>query len=160
MPEAPTGRFWLPSRPGNPELAAFPLAPEPSGERRARWAAETIRADDPLRRHKTSERAQYDAALRQIAATPGVFDVLFCNERGEVAEGARSNVFVERDGVLLTPPLASGALPGVLRADLLASGRAREAVLHPDDLDGGFWLGNALRGLVRVAGVDPALPSA
>ena len=145
---------------GNPELAAFPLAPEPAGERRARWAVETIRADDPLRRHKTSERAQYDAALRQIAATPGVFDVLFCNERGEVAEGARSNVFVERDGVLLTPPLASGALPGVLRADLLASGRAREAVLYPDDLDGGFWLGNALRGLVRVAGVDPALPSA
>lgn len=44
----------------------------------------------------------------------------------------------------------SGALPGVLRADLLARGQAREAVLRPADLADGFWLGNALRGLVRV----------
>lgn len=141
---------------GHPELAALPLAPEPVGERRARWARQTIRADDPLRRHKTSERAEYDAALSEIATTPEVFDVLFCNERGEVAEGARSNVFIERDGLLLTPPLTSGALPGVLRSELLASGRAREAVLYPEDLDGGFWLGNALRGLVWVSGVDAA----
>jgi para-aminobenzoate synthetase/4-amino-4-deoxychorismate lyase len=67
-----------------------------------------------------------------------------------VAEGARSNVFVERDGVLLTPPLSSGALPGVLRASLLASGRAKEAVLWPADLQQGFYLGNALRGLIRT----------
>jgi para-aminobenzoate synthetase/4-amino-4-deoxychorismate lyase len=67
-----------------------------------------------------------------------------------VAEGARSNVFVERDGLLWTPPLESGALPGVLRAELLAAGLAREAVLRPPDLAGGFWLGNALRGLVAV----------
>ena len=77
--------------------------------------------------------------------------MVFLNERGEVAEGARSSVFVERDGVLLTPPLNSGALPGVLRAALLASGRAREAMLMPADLAGGFWLGNALRGLIPVA---------
>ena len=76
--------------------------------------------------------------------------MVFLNECGEVAEGARSNVFVERDGVLLTPPLASGALPGVLRAELLASGRAREAALRPDDLHDGFLLGNALRGLIPV----------
>jgi hypothetical protein len=50
------------------------------------------------------------------------------NECGEVAEGARSNIFVERDGVLLTPPIESGALPGVLRADLLARGQARSGV--------------------------------
>ncbi|HXE37716.1 MAG TPA: aminotransferase class IV, partial [Azonexus sp.] len=65
-------------------------------------------------------------------------------------EGARSNVFVDCDGVLLTPPLSSGCLPGVLRAELLGSGRAREAILRPEDLVSGFWLGNALRGLIRV----------
>ena len=73
-----------------------------------------------------------------------------------MAEGARSNVFFERDGQLLTPPLNSGALPGVLRAELLASGRAREAVLLPDDLQQGFWLGNALRGLIAVRLESPA----
>jgi para-aminobenzoate synthetase/4-amino-4-deoxychorismate lyase len=46
--------------------------------------------------------------------------------------------------------LSSGALPGVLRGALLASGRAREAVLQPNDLQQGFWLGNALRGLLPV----------
>ncbi|MGB5008758.1 MAG: aminotransferase class IV, partial [Candidatus Dechloromonas phosphoritropha] len=49
---------------------------------------------------------------------------MFLNERGEVAEGARSNVFVGRDGTLLTPSLSSsGCLPGVLRAELLAACR-------------------------------------
>lgn len=135
---------------GQPEVAAFPLQPEPAGPRRAWLAAEAIDADDPLRRHKTTERGLYDAALQRIAGDPAVFDVVFVNQRGELAEGARSNLFVERDGILLTPPLGSGALPGVLRGELLASGRAREVVLLPADLQQGFWLGNALRGLIAV----------
>ncbi len=119
-------------------------------EYRVVMATRCIDSGDPLRRHKTTARAIYDTALQGIANDPAIFDVVFLNERGEVAEGARSNVFVERDGVLLTPPLTSGALPGVLRAALLAEGRAREAVLWPEDLQQGFWLGNALRGLLRV----------
>jgi para-aminobenzoate synthetase/4-amino-4-deoxychorismate lyase len=135
---------------GQVEVQSFPLAAEPDGPRFARLAGERIDSGDPLRLHKTTERALYDAALRNIATEPQVFDVVFLNERGEVAEGARSTVFVERDGVLLTPPLASGALPGVLRAELLAAGRAREAALGVEDLAAGFWLGNALRGLIQV----------
>ena len=119
--------------------------------RRAALAKQAIDSRDVLRRHKTTARPLYDAALRSLPADSPVFDFVFLNERGEVAEGARSNVFVERDGVLLTPPVESGALPGVLRASLLAAGKAREAVLWPADLADGFWLGNALRGLVRVA---------
>ena len=113
-------------------------------------ATRRIVSGDPLRRHKTTARQLYDEALGSLVPDSPVFDVVFLNERGEVAEGARSNVFVEREGVLLTPPLDSGALPGVLRAELLASGQARETVLWPEDLRDGFWLGNALRGLVRV----------
>ncbi|MCK6411872.1 MAG: aminodeoxychorismate synthase component I [Azonexus sp.] len=139
---------------GRPEVAAFPLLPEAEGPRRAWLAAETIDADDPLRRHKTTERGLYDAALQRIAGDPALFDVVFLNQRGELAEGARSNLFVERDGILLTPPLRSGALPGVLRGELLASGRAREAVLYPADLRDGFWLGNALRGLHRISTLE------
>ena len=139
---------------GDITAEAFPLADEPAGERLARWASATIRSDDPLRRHKTTVRAAYDAALKSIADEPRVFDLVFLNERGEVAEGARSNVFVERNGVLLTPPESSGALPGVLRAELLAAGLAQEAVLQPGDLAQGFWLGNALRGLVPARLAD------
>ena len=45
---------------------------------------------------------------------------------------------------------AVGLLPGVLRAELLAEGRCREAELAPDDLRGAFLVGNALRGLIRA----------
>lgn len=135
---------------GEIEVQTFSLPAEPEGMRQAKWADARIDSSDPLRRHKTTERHIYDVALRQLPPNSSLFDVIFLNERGEVAEGARSNVFVERDGIFLTPPLASGCLPGVLRAELLASARAREAVLMPADLADGFWLGNALRGLIRV----------
>lgn len=138
-------------RAGEIEIQAAPLADTPPSARLAELADARIDSGDPLRRHKTTERRLYDAALQDLAADSPVFDRIFVNERGELAEGARSNVFVERDGVLLTPTLESGALPGVLRAELLASGRAREAVLHPADLGGEFWLGNALRGLIKVS---------
>ena len=133
---------------GQIEVQSFALDAAPPALQQAVLADVRIASGDPLRRHKTTERRLYDDALRDLPDDGSVFDAVFLNERGEVAEGARSNVFVERDGVFLTPPLSSGCLPGVLRAELLATGRAREAVLWPDDLKTGFWLGNALRGLM------------
>jgi len=104
-----------------------------------------VTSTDLLQQHKTSWRPLYDRPSGMGDET------LFCNERGELAEGSRSNIFVERDGVLLTPPLSSGALDGRLRAELIASGRAREAVLTPEDLKGtNAWFGNSLRGLIRA----------
>ena len=56
---------------------------------------------------------------------------MFLNERGEVTEGSRTNVFVERDGVWLTPPLSCGALDGCLRREMIEAGapRVEERVL-------------------------------
>ncbi len=133
---------------GQIEVQSFALDPSSPTLQLAVLAEQRIVSGDLLRRHKTTERHLYDEALRGLPSDGSVFDAIFLNERGEVAEGARSNVFIERDGVFLTPPLSSGCLPGVLRAELLATGRAREAVLWPDDLRTGFWLGNALRGLM------------
>lgn len=107
-------------------------------------------AGDYLRRYKTTARSGYDRAL--AALPPGVFDAIFLNARGEVCEGARSNVFVERDGRLLTPPLSCGLLPGVLRRELIDAGCAVECSLTRSDLLRAerLYLGNALRGLVAV----------
>lgn len=135
---------------GRMAIESVALDAAPPSPRLARLAAARIDSCDPLRRHKTTARRLYDEALRDLPADSPVFDAIFLNERGEVAEGARSNVFVERDGMLLTPPPGSGALPGVLRAHLLEQGKAREAVLYPADLQDGFLLGNALRGLIPV----------
>ncbi len=102
---------------------------------------------DKLLRHKTTRRDLYENALAQAR---GADEVIFLNERDEICEGARTNVFVGGDGALLTPPLSCGLLPGVLRADLLARGKAREKILRLDDLRGGFFLGNSLRGLLAA----------
>ena len=101
---------------------------------------------EPLLRHKTTRREIYETELARSNAD----EVLFLNEREEVCEGARANVFLAREGVLLTPPLSSGLLPGTLRAHLLREGRAREAVLRLADFEGAeFYMGNSVRGLVR-----------
>ena len=115
-------------------------------------ADEVLDGDDYLLRHKTTARSRYDAVLASLAATPEVFDAVFFNTRGEVCEGARSNVYIERDGMLLTPPVSSGLLPGVMRRHLLESGRAVECVLYREDLltAPAVFLSNALRGLFPV----------
>ena len=82
-------------------------------------APDATTADDLFLRHKSSVRARYDAAWRAAEAQGG-FDMLFFNERGELTEGGRSNVFVKLDGRWHTPPLSCGLLPGVQRAAMLA----------------------------------------
>ena len=106
---------------------------------------------DPLLRHKSTARARYDAALR-VAVAAGHFDTLFFNTRGELAEGCRSNVFVERGGRLLTPPESAGLLNGICRRRLLREGRAIETTLTRADVlaADALYVSNALRGLVEV----------
>ncbi len=95
--------------------------------------------------HKTSDRSVYAMPILNGTAHP-----VFHDAEGYLTEGAIWNLFVERDGKLLTPPLSRGLLPGVLRAELLASGEAIEADLKAGDLDSGLYVGNSLRGLVKA----------
>ncbi len=100
-------------------------------------------------RHKTSDRGFYAEALA-AAQHYGAAEALLVGENGLVTEGSFTNIFVERGGILLTPPAQLGLLPGVLRRSLIESGRAKEAELTLNDLADGFLLGNAVRGLVKA----------
>ena len=111
-----------------------------------------LRAGDFRLAHKTSLRDRYDLARAESAAA----EVLFVDEPGFVTEGSWSNIFVEREGVLLTPPLSLGLLPGVLRAELIEKGRAAESHLRLADLAEGFYVGNSLRGLVPARLAEPS----
>ncbi|WP_375380658.1 aminodeoxychorismate synthase component I [uncultured Sphingomonas sp.] len=95
-------------------------------------------------RHKTSDRGFYDAAR----AAAGAAEVVFVDPAGRLTEGSFTSLFVPRGDRLATPPLTLGLLPGVLRAELIEEGRAVEAELRAEDLAGGFFVGNALRGLM------------
>jgi para-aminobenzoate synthetase/4-amino-4-deoxychorismate lyase len=97
-------------------------------------------------RHKTSARGFYDAAR----AAAGTAEIVFETADGSLTEGSFTNLFVPRGDRLVTPPLAQGLLPGVLRAHLIDSGQAVEGRVTRIDLRDGFLLGNALRGLFRA----------
>jgi para-aminobenzoate synthetase / 4-amino-4-deoxychorismate lyase len=108
-----------------------------------------MRSNDWLLRHKTTRRAEYDRGWREAEAN-GAFDTLFFNERGELTEGGRSNVFVKLEGRWWTPPLSAGVLPGVMRAVLLddrAFGAVeRELTLRELHAAEALLICNALRG--------------
>ena len=117
-----------------------------------RIARTRLDSADPLARHKTSRRETYMAARSEYQVHQAE-EVILLNERREVCEGTITNVFADMgDDVLLTPALGCGLLPGVLRAELLDEGRAREAVLGPGDLMDArqLYVGNSLRGLIRA----------
>jgi len=128
------------------------LQGDPNRIVRARIAPERTDPDDAMLYHKTSHRPLYAPAFEQ-AVRDGFDDVLFLNQRGEVTEGAISNVFVEKDGRWSTPPVESGLLAGVFRRHLLATrNEIEERVLFLNDLRqaDGVYIANAVRGLRRV----------
>ncbi|WP_144162378.1 aminodeoxychorismate synthase component I [Paraburkholderia sp. BCC1885] len=149
---------------GAVQIAAAPLSPLPllpNGEVGVLLAPDhgfaATEASDALLHHKTTRRADYDRGWRSAEAL-GAFDTLFFNERGELTEGGRSNVFVKLGGRWWTPPLSSGVLPGVMRGVLLedAGLDAAERVLTRDDVLNAqaLLVCNALRGALpaRVVG--------
>jgi 4-amino-4-deoxychorismate lyase len=142
---------------GNVTASTQPYEPlAPSKVWTLRVARIRLHSADPLVRHKTSRREVYIKARAEYQVHQAD-EMILLNERGEICEGTITNIFADHgDGVLVTPALASGLLPGVLRAELLETGRAVEAVLGPSDLMDAeaLFVGNSLRGLIpaRLAG--------
>jgi para-aminobenzoate synthetase/4-amino-4-deoxychorismate lyase len=124
-------------------------------------SGETTDSSDVFLFHKTTHRELYNRELARARAS-GFFDTLFCNERGELTEGAITNVYVKQHGVLFTPPLRCGVLAGTVRQSLLAAGKAREKVLTPSDLRTAeeVYVSNALVGTVAgyISKPCPAKP--
>jgi len=139
---------------GNVQLGSEPLPLKPDSEHVCQVciAAHRTDPDDPTLYHKTTQRPIY--ALQYLEAQRrGFDDALFLNLRGEVTEGAISNMFIERDGKWFTPPVECGLLAGVFRRHLLQTRpEIEERVLHLNDLReaDGVYIANAVRGLRRA----------
>ena len=139
---------------GELAIADEALPPLSVADRIGRVRIAQVRTDsaDRMLFHKTTQRPLYAAAWKE-AARSGHDDMLFLNQRGEVTEGAISNLFIERDGLLLTPPVECGLLPGVYRRHLLETRPAIEQrILTLGDLRAAstIYIANAVRGLRRV----------
>jgi para-aminobenzoate synthetase/4-amino-4-deoxychorismate lyase len=151
--QAATFRIYQPrrvrlllSRTGRMAIEITRLHPTPDDPVAVALAPLPVDPSDFRLRHKTSDRAFYGDARKAA----GAFEVALIDPQGFVTEGSFTNIFVKGDGVLLTPPLSRGLLAGVLRGELIDRGMAREADLRADDLAGGFYIGNASRGLLEA----------
>ena len=114
-------------------------------------ADERLDPGDPFLRHKTSRRDLHERAFA-AAAAKGLDEAVLLNRASHVADASRNSIFAEVRGVLVTPPITAGALPGVLRAALIADGRAIEGALTLEALRRAdrWFLGNSLHGLRRA----------
>ena len=99
--------------------------------------------------HKTTERALYDRYYR-LAREKGYDEVLFLNERGELTEGAISNLFISKNRYFHTPPLSCGLLNGIFRQYFLATrSNASEKLITINELHSAdmIYIANSVRGL-------------
>lgn len=124
--------------------------------REMRAIVSSVQVDPRLSRFKTANRLPYVLAQRE-AERAGVEEALLLNAAGHVVEFTTGNLFVVKDGVLFTPPLEDGALPGVTRHAVLGLAaekgiRAREQSFGPEFLDTAYEV-FATNSLIEIAPV-------
>lgn len=101
--------------------------------------------------HKTSYRDWYKESFEKIK-TGEIYDEIFFNEKGELTEGARTNIILQIDGNLFTPPLECGLLNGILRQRFLEQKQCTERILYKKDLENAekIFCINSVRGAKEV----------
>jgi para-aminobenzoate synthetase/4-amino-4-deoxychorismate lyase len=120
-------------------------------------AKTAVDAGDVFLYHKITHRRVYENAVRMC---PGNEDVLLFNEAGEITESTVANVAFEIDGLLCTPPLHCGLLPGTYRAWLLDRGWVHESVVGIEQAlrATAVYLLNSVRGMHRIRIVSSEEP--
>ena len=105
--------------------------------------AHKVNSTNPFLYHKTSIRLPFPKE---------VFDEICINEKGELTEGTFTNIGVQLNGSIYTPPLKCGLLNGITRQKLLRDGKIKEKVLYPSDLQNAekIFCFNSVRGIVEV----------
>ncbi len=115
------------------------------------FSSQPVNEQDVMLFHKSTYRPWFKYAREKIGGN-ACFDMLFYNSKGQITEGARSTIFIEKEGMLYTPPVSCGLLPGVLRKSLMSEGKCKEKILFKDDIlsADAVYCGNSVRGLVKV----------
>lgn len=116
---------------GDFEVQYLPL--KETGTNKVILSKTPVNSGEELLQHKTTYRPWYDLSMKKIK-NGDVYDEIFMNERGELTEGARSNILLEIDGVFYTPPLSCGLLNGVFRQKMLEEKKCVEKILYISDL--------------------------
>jgi len=137
---------------GETKISSSELDKTDSEKKRAIFSKIRIDPNNRFLYHKTTNRELYDSEY-QKARVDGYYDILFMNNKGEVTEGAISNIFVKNGNKFYTPPIICGLLDGTFRRYLFESGFSLEekVLLESDILEADkVYLANSVRGMVEV----------
>lgn len=137
---------------GDTSITATPInAPDPASIMRFIISDKKMDRNNIFLYHKTTNRNFYDNEHAIQTEKYDCDEVIFTNQEGDLTEGSRTNIFIEQDGILYTPPVECGLLPGTLRADLLATNKVQEKILTVKDLKEAenIYIGNSVRGLLK-----------
>jgi para-aminobenzoate synthetase / 4-amino-4-deoxychorismate lyase len=138
---------------GNVTVTSEKLSPQSEATKiSVRLSPTPTNSTDVFLRHKTTHREQYSTDYAQ-ARNDGFDEVIYINERGEITEGAISNIFIQQDNKLLTPPLTSAVLPGIYRRHLLetnATTEERTLTIHDLETAEAIFICNSVLGLRKV----------
>lgn len=105
--------------------------------------------------------------ILQDASNRGWDEALLFNQHGHLCEAAMANVFLVQNGMLRTPALSSGCLPGITRAVVMEEAERLGLVCEEIDLTRGhldaaeeIFLTSSTRGVVAVSALDghPLVP--
>lgn len=107
-----------------------------------------INSQNEFMYHKTTYRPWFFDSYQKIAKGE-IYDEIFFNEKEELTEGARSNIVLQINGKLYTPPLSCGLLNGIYRQQL---NNVTEKILYKSDLENAekIFCINSVRGMVEV----------
>lgn len=115
-------------------------------------SAKVIDSQNKFQYFKTTNRKLYDEEYKKYSKR-GYFDVIFLNEKNEIAEGSITNIFVYMNNEIFTPPMSAGILPGVYRKHFMKNiSIVRERKFYLQDLleADKIILTNSIRGEVVV----------
>ncbi len=145
----------------------FHPAPDIDGGRPRAWRMKTssyrLNPSDPLIAHKTASRMT-NVLAKAEAEEDGYDDAFFINLDGNVVEATCANVFWLEGNLVCTPPLGSGARPGVTRRAILDICRTLGIRTEEKDLplnrltvvDGAFLTLSSL-GVIEIGRVDQSI---
>ncbi|MDA0272841.1 MAG: aminotransferase class IV, partial [Proteobacteria bacterium] len=137
---------------GHVEIEEHPLS-EIKPRVMLKLASRPVDSTDIFLFHKTTNRDVYEQARIDVDHCD---DVILWNERDELTETTISNLFLEIEGELVTPPVECGLLAGTYRRHMLENGKAKEAVVTKRDLlmASKIYVANSVRGIQEARLVE------
>ncbi len=136
---------------GDVELS-HELIPEDNGATKLVMVSENkIDSFSIFQYHKTSRREIYNQEYDK-ARKAGFYEAIILNERNEVAEACRHNIFIKINGKWHTPPLLAGILNGIQRQIFMRQHDVTEVPVTLEQLYNSdeIILTNSVRGAVKV----------